>query len=324
MRHLRFKYPTCIFDTPHFEIDENGEPFWICPVLDKTIGLFGGTDVKGVVLVNAITGESSYHEQVPSWVDHVYSANLIIQQYDYYGQYHNGFWNSIFGQRDVTVTTQGYNYLALGDDVWVYTGVTSVGGDESNIGFILSNQRTKETHYYAVAGAEEFSAMGSAEGQVQQMRYSATFPLLLNIADQPTYFMALKDASQLVKMYAMVNVSQYQIVATGASVMECETNYRAMLRQNGLIGEAQAEVAPAEDMERLTLTGTIAEIRSAVIDGNSHYFLRLEGDGDLTIEVSAADERLAPLLDVGDRVTASFTEENRGNHWIVADRIARE
>ena len=323
-RHLRFRYPTMMFDTPIFEIDESGTPWWVCAKREKTIGLFGGVDNHGAVLVNAITGESSYHEQVPSWVDHVYSANLIIQQYDYYGQYHNGFWNSIFGQRDVTVTTQGYNYLALGDDVWVYTGVTSVGGDESNIGFILTNQRTKETHYYAVAGAEEFSAMGSAEGQVQQMRYSATFPLLLNIADQPTYFMALKDASQLVKMYAMVNVSQYQIVATGASVMECETNYRAMLRQNGLIGEAQAEVAPAEDMERLTLTGTIAEIRSAVIDGNSHYFLRLEGDGDLTIEVSAADERLAPLLDVGDRVTASFTEENRGNHWIVADRIARE
>ena len=321
-RHLRFHYPTMMFDTPIFEIDENGTPWWVCAKREKTIGLFGGDDNNGAVLVNAITGACEYHEQVPSWVDHVYSANLIIQQYDYYGQYHNGFWNSIFGQRDVTVTTQGYNYLALGDDVWVYTGVTSVGGDESNIGFILSNQRTKETHYYAVAGAEEFSAMGSAEGQVQQMRYSATFPLLLNIADQPTYFMALKDASQLVKMYAMVNVSQYQIVATGASVMECEANYRTMLAKNGLIGESQAEVAPAE--ERLTLTGTIAEIRSAVIEGNSHYFLRLEGDGDLTIEVSAADERLAPLLDVGDRVTVGFTEEKRGNHWIVADRIARE
>ncbi len=324
MRHLRFRYPTMMFAEPVFEIDESGTPWWVCARLEKTIGLFGGRDNRGAVLVNAVTGESEYCEQVPTWVDHVYSAGLIIEQYDYYGLYRNGFWNSIFGQRGVTQTTQGYNYLAIGDDVWIYTGVTSVGGDESNIGFLLSNQRTKETHYYAVAGAEEFSAMGSAEGQVQQMRYTATFPLLLNIADQPTYFMALKDASALVKMYAMVNVSQYQIVATGSSVMDCEANYRTMLARNGLIGEDRAEVAPAEGKERMTLTGTIAEIRSAVIDGNSHYFLRFEGDHDLTVEVSAASERLAPLLDVGDRVTVSFTEENRGNGWIVADRVSRE
>ena len=188
--------------------DEDGTPYWVCAKKEKTIGLFGGTDNHGAVLVNAITGESEYLTEPPEWVDHVYSAELIIEQYDYYGQYHNGFWNSIFGQRDVTVTTDGYNYLAEGDDVYLYTGVTSVGGDESNIGFLLSNQRTKETKYYPCAGATEYSAMDSAEGQVQNLRYTATFPLLLNVAEQPTYFMALKDASELVKMYAMVNVNQ--------------------------------------------------------------------------------------------------------------------
>ncbi len=199
-RHLRFAYPTYMFEEPVFEIDEDGTPYWVCAKKEKTIGLFGGTDNHGAVLVNAITGESEYYEEPPAWVDHVYSAELIIEQYDYYGQYHNGFWNSIFGQRDVTVTTDGYNYLAEGDDVYLYTGVTSVGGDESNIGFLLSNQRTKETKYYPCAGATEYSAMDSAEGQVQNLRYNATFPLLLNVAEQPTYFMALKDASELVKM----------------------------------------------------------------------------------------------------------------------------
>ena len=142
-RHLRFAYPTYMFEEPVFEIDEDGTPYWVCAKKEKAIGLFGGTDNHGAVLVNAITGESEYYEEPPAWVDHVYSAELIIEQYDYYGQYHNGFWNSIFGQRDVTVTTDGYNYLAEGDDVYLYTGVTSVGGDESNIGFLLSNQRTK-------------------------------------------------------------------------------------------------------------------------------------------------------------------------------------
>ena len=319
-RHLRFGYPTMMFGEPIFEIDESGTPYWVCAKREKTIGLFGGVDNHGAVLVNALTGESEYYEEVPSWVDHVYSANLIIEQYDYYGQYHNGFLNSIFGQRDVTVTTQGYNYLAIGDDVWVYTGVTSVGGDESNIGFLLSNQRTKETHYYAIAGAEEFSAMGSAEGQVQQMRYNATFPLLLNIAEQPTYFMALKDASSLVKMYAMVNVSQYQIVATGSSVMECETNYRAMLAKNGLIDETETEVAPAETAELHELSGVIEDIRSAVIDGNTYFYLILRaGDRDgAVVRASAADVMIAPLLSVGDEVTVSYLDGHVGLYWIDA------
>jgi len=313
-RHLRFRYPTMMFEEPIFEIDEDGTPWWVCARREKTIGLFGGVNNRGAVLVNAITGASEYLEQVPAWVDHVYSAELIIQQYDYYGKYHNGFWNSIFGQRDVTVTTDGYNYLASGDDIWLYTGVTSVGGDESNIGFLLSNQRTKQTHYYAVAGAEEFSAMGSAEGQVQHLNYRATFPLLLNIADQPTYFMALKDAAQLVKLYAMVNVSQYQIVATGATVMECEQNYRDMLHKNRLISDAQAELS-GERGEVHERTGTIAEIRTAVVGGNSVYFLRLSGEQTFAFRADASVTPYAPLLNVGDRVTIGYRDADVGQYW---------
>ena len=214
-RLLRFQYPTMMFDEPVFEIDEEGTPYWVCSRIVKRIGLFGGTDVKGAVLVNAVSGESQYYEDVPTWVDRLYSSDIIMDQYDYYGQFHNGFLNAYFGQRDVTLTTAGWNYIAINDDVYMYTGVTSVTSDQSNIGFILTNQRTKETRFYPCAGATETSAQSSAQSQVQQMRYSATFPLLLNIADQPTYFMALKGEDGLVKMYAMVNVQQYNIVETG-------------------------------------------------------------------------------------------------------------
>ena len=317
-RHLRFAYPTYMFEEPVFEINEDGTPYWVCAKKEKTIGLFGGTDNHGAVLVNAITGESEYYEEPPAWVDHVYSAELIIEQYDYYGQYHNGFWNSIFGQRDVTVTTDGYNYLAEGDDVYLYTGVTSVGGDESNIGFLLSNQRTKETKYYPCAGATEYSARDSAEGQVQNLRYNATFPLLLNIAEQPTYFMALKDASELVKMYAMVNVNQYQIVATGATVAECESNYRQMLRQSNLISDDQTGIDQPVETDRRSLEGVIAEIRSAVVDGNSIYFLRFTGETDFTVRMSAADVPYAPLLNVGDLVRVWYYDGHVSEFWIEA------
>ena len=303
-RYLRFRYPTYMFGEAVMEIDESGVPYWVCPRIVKRIGLFGGTDIQGGVLVNAITGEHQYYEEVPSWVDNLYNADLIMEQYDFYGMYHNGFFNSIFGQRDVTVTTEGYNYIAIDDDVYVYTGITSVGGDQSNVGFILTNQRTKETHFYTVAGATELSAMASAEGEVQNLRYTATFPLLLNISGQPTYFMAMKDAAQLVKMYAMVNVSQYQIVATGDTVAECERNYTQMLREEGIIDGGAQE--PASDAA--AVDGTIAEIRSAVLEGNSYYYIRLIGS-EVFFSISAAVSQEAVILSEGDQVTVTYQLE---------------
>ena len=298
-RHLRFNFPTYMFSNPVMEVNEEGTPYWICPRLVKTIGLFGGVDVKGAVLVNAISGECQYYEEVPPWVDNLYPAGLIVQQYDYYGMYHNGFLNSMFGQKDVTVTTDDYNYIAMGDDVWVYTGVTSTGADQSNIGFILTNQRTKESKFYSCAGATEHSAMASAQGQLQHLEYTATFPLLLNVGGQPTYFMAMKDKAQLVKQYAMVNVQQYQIVATGDSVAQCEQNYLAMLGEKGLVDGS----APLSGTE--TVEGTIAEIRSAVLDGNSVYFIQLIG-GDRFYSVKASEQPMAVILSKGDQVSITF------------------
>ena len=298
-RHIRFQFPTFMFDDANFEIDEEGVPYWVSPRIVKRIGLFSGTDIKGAVLTNALTGESTYYEDVPEWVDRVYTADIIIQQYDYHGKYQSGWLNSIFGQKNVTQTTAGYNYIVNGDDVYMYTGITSVMSDESNIGFILTNQRTKETKFYPVAGAEEYSARASAEGVVQQYEYVSTFPLLLNISGQPTYFMALKDDAQLVKMYAMVNVQQYQIVATGATVAECEANYIRLLNNADLVEEE----TPASS----TVSGRVGEIRSAVIDGNTHIYIRLEGQSVYYV-VSVADAPLAAILDLGDAVTLSVAE----------------
>ncbi len=304
-RHLRFQYPTYIFNEPTFEIDEEGTPYWVCPRIVKRIGLFGGTDIQGAVLVNAITGESQYYTDIPTWVDGVYSAEIIMDQYDYYGTYQGGFINSLFGQKNVTVTTEGYNYIAANDDVYVYTGVTSADSDESNIGFILTNQRTKQTTFYSIAGAEEFSAMNSAEGVVQHLNYSATFPLLLNISNQPTYFMALKDYAGLVKMYAMVNVQQYQIVATGASVEECQSNYYKLLRQNKL-DTGEAPILPADED---TVTGIVTALRSAVIDGTTMYYVTLDADNTVYC-ISAGEVEKVILLNVGDRITITYEPDS--------------
>lgn len=275
-RHLRFNFPTFLFGDTNFEIDEQGNPWWICSREVKTIGLFGGTDVRGAVLVNAITGECTYYEEVPSWVDRVYNAYLLVDQYNYHGALVNGFINSFLGQKAVTQSTDGYNYIALNDDVYMYTGVTSAGNDESNVGFILVNQRTKESKYYNITGAEEFSAMSSAEGAVQHLNYTSTFPILLNISDQPTYFMALKDSASLVKMYAMVNVSDYQITATGSTVASCQAAYEQLLIQNGITVIETVDESDVTEEDTFEHSGIIADLRTVVINGSTYYFITLE------------------------------------------------
>lgn len=317
-RHLRFRYPTYIFDQLSFEINEEGVPYWICPVKKYTIGLFGGQTIGRVVLCNAVTGECEdvSVEDCPTWVDRVFPADLLIELYDYHGTLVNGFINSVLGQKGCLKTTEGYNYLAMDDDVWVYTGVTSVSGDRSNVGFVLMNQRTKETHYYEIAGAEEYSAMDSAEGQVQNLKYKATFPMLLNIANEPTYFIALKDDAGLVKMYAMVNIQKYQNVATGDTVAECEEAYRELLESNGIAQDAAQGSSTSE------VTGKIKRIAQAVLEGNSHFYVVFEEEGmdlklaegqtkgdlpdPLIFDVPVSEYPKIIAYDVGDELTLRF------------------
>ena len=302
-RYLRFHYPTLMFSDVNFEVNEEGEPYWVATVITKKIGLFGGEDVTGAVLLNAVTGESEYlpMEEIPLWVDRVATADLIIEQYNYYGLYQGGFWNSLFGQSGCTEVTSYYNYIAQDDDVWMYTGVTSVTGDRGNIGFILVNQRTKEARYYPCAGADEASAMSSAQGAVQQYSYVATAPLLLNTGGQPTYFMALKDNSQLVKMYAMVNVQQYDAVATGSTVEECVDNYIELLAERGI-----TTTTPGAEGEATEASGTVAEVRYAVTGGNTVAYIRLDG-GEQFYTISVADAPEAVILNAGDEVTLTFS-----------------
>lgn len=307
-RHLRFAHPTYIYGELSFEIDEKGVPYWIAPVKKYNIGLFGGETVGKVVLCNAVTGEMKTYdvEDVPQWVDRVYSADLLVQLFDYYGTLKHGFLNSVLSQKDCLETTDGYNYLALEDDVWMYTGVTSVNGDQSNVGFVLSNQRTMETRYYEVEGATEAAAMSSAEGQVQNLKYMATFPLLLNISGEPTYFIALKDDAGLVKKYAMVNVQRYQIVAIGDSVSQCEENYLELLLSNGVKEEEK------DTREVLEISGKITKIAQAVLDGTSHYYLMVEGSEEI-FDVSVVDFIDVVRCEVGQEITMEYKKGEKAN-----------
>lgn len=322
-RYLRFKYPTYLLGDARFEIKDDKTPYWICPVLDNTIGLFGGTDVKGVIIVDAATGAVKEYtiDQMKSgkgpegedltWIDRVYDSDLLVQQYNFFGKYVHGFWNSILNQKDVVTTTQGYNYIAKDDDVWMYTGVTSVTTDSSITGFVLINQRTKEAQYYPVTGGTESAAQEAAQGRVKEYGYIATFPLIVNIDGQPTYFMSLKDATNIRQQYALINVSQYnKIGATSSDLSTCLSDYRKALGVTVTEPEnnPQTPETPDKTPSATTATGAITEIRTAVKNGNSYYYIKLDSNAAY-FSIAASKDETVVILNKGDNVTIGYSGE---------------
>lgn len=297
-RHLRLKYPFDVFEEENFEIDNEGNPYWVVPIMKYTgVGL--KRDVSGVVTVNPINGATKKYsvKDVPTWIDHVYNADVIIEQVDNWGQYRGGFLNSLFGQKNVVHTTTGYNYTTMNDDVYLYTGVTSAVADEANLGFIMSNMRTKETKFYSVPGAQEASAMASAEGQVQQMKYRSTFPLLINLNDKPTYLVSLKDNAGLVKMYGFVDVADYQkVVVTDAAkgIEEAAKNYLGgAISSDDILLEKVIQVANIDD---------------AIIDGNSYYYITDTAGKRYSVSLKT-NKDLLPFVSDGDKLTISYHKE---------------
>lgn len=296
-RYIRLKYPTAIFGNQSFEIDNNGNPYWVIQTI-KYSGINSKKDVSGIILVDAITGKTSKYsvDKIPTWIDQVYNADLIIEQVDNWGQYQKGFFNSIFAQNGVVQTTEGYNYTVMNDDVYLYTGITSVSNDESNIGFIMTNLRTKETNFYQVPGAEEYSAMASAEGQVQQMKYKSSFPLLINVNGRATYLMSLKDSAGLVKMYAFVDVKDYQKVVVSDSALGIKEAY------NNYINNVNLTVDTGNTKEKEI---TINNIKNVIIDGNTYYYLTDTNNQKYKVSIKVAQDIL-PFLENGDKITINY------------------
>lgn len=301
-RKLRFSYPLDVFGDYNFEIDNEGNPYFVVPVL-KYSGVELRRDVKEVIIFNPIDGTSKKYDalKVPSWVDHVYPADLIIEQVDDWGKYENGFLNTKFGQKGVVKTTDGYNYIVKDDDVFLYTGITSVISDESNIGFILTNLRTKETNFYNIAGAEEYSAMASAKGQVQQMNYSSTFPLLINLNNRPTYLVSLKDNAGLVKMYGFVDVEDYQkVVVTDSSkgIEKAKENY---------LNDIGDDTKSSSELKKQEIT--IKTIKDVNIDGNTYYYITDINDKKYKVSIKV-NKDLLPFIKENDVLKIEYSKDS--------------
>ena len=303
MRHVRFKYRTEIFDATSFEIDDEDNPFYVISVIEPEIGWFGGWDTSSVITVDAVNGDMQKYaiEEMPAWVDRAQSARIAWYQIDNWGYYVNGWINTLFGQKDMIQTTDGFNYVSIDGQTHIFSGLTSVGADRSIVGFALINLRTKEASYIQIGGADELSAMNSATGQVQHLNYESTFPVLLNVDGFPTYFMALKDYEGLVKLYAMVSVQDYALVGVGASVEEARLTYLNQLKEGGQIVDLPIDAFSAE--------GIVLDIKEVVLDGTSVYYLMLEGQSGLFI-VSSKTSVEASFTKIGDNVALSYQKRS--------------
>lgn len=309
-RKLRFSYPTKIFGNISFEIDDAGNPYYIVACMTPRVGIFGAYDVNEVIIFNPCDGTSELYalSDVPAWVDNVFTGTLASQKYDWHGTLANGFWNSIIGNKGCKVTTSDFGYIVIEDDVWFFTGVTSVSNDESNIGFIISNARTGEYKFYSVIGAEEYSAMNAAEGAVQEKDYVASFPSLINASGEATYIMVLKDKGGLVKLYALVNVENYSIVATGTTQAEAKEAYIKLLKDEGIIddGVEIPDSTPGTSIETKEKAVTVSQIRFLTIGGESYIYLK-DTDG-VFYKLAVVNDESVLLIDEGSKLNIKYTD----------------
>ncbi|HEL1583724.1 TPA: hypothetical protein TXJ06_000418 [Streptococcus suis] len=308
MRHLRLQYPTTIFGKPSFEVDDQGNPYYIATTYQPKFGL-SSNDPTGAIVLDAVTGESKEYSlaDIPEWVDRVYSASNVISRVDDHYTYQNGFWNTIFSQTGVKHTTDSYNYISIGSDIYLYTGITSATADSSNLGFILVNMRTREITNYKLASATETAAQESAEGEVQEKGYQATAPSLVKLADTAYYLVSLKDDAGLVKSYALVDAEDYQQVTVNNDVANLISQVTGT-DASSLAGLTVTGTGETNE-ESEVISGKVEALASQMIAGSTVYYIQSEGQ---IYKVKATEDSTdsLPFIKVGDSFTGQLDKNN--------------
>lgn len=282
-----------------FELDDNGQPYWVVSTYHNLRG-FSLPEADGIILLNATTGQMERYtmENIPEWVDRVQPEDFVIEQITNRGNYVHGIFN--FANKDKYRPSDGHNIVYNNGECYLFTGLTSVGADDSAIGFIMVDMVTKEPIMYEMSGATEEAGQLSAQGRVQDLGYQASFPIILNIDSQPTYFMTLKDDIGLIKQYAFVSVTNYSIVGTGESVSDALRDYESKLVSDGVttISNLSGETE--------TVEGVILRIASEYSDGRTIYKFLLESPQDILFTAQTSVSPELALTQPGDRVSVSY------------------
>ena len=307
LRYLRLKYPTAIFGDPSFEVDDQGSPYYVATTY-KPKFMLSSSDPTGAILLNAVTGETKRYDlkDIPDWVDRVFSANNVISRVDDYYTYQKGFWNTIFSQTGVKKTTDIYNYISIGSDIYLYTGITSATADSSNLGFILVNMRTREVTNYKLASATETAAQESAEGEVQEKHYEATAPTLVKLDGKAYYLVSLKDAAGLVKSYAIVDAEDYQQVTVDNDIETLIAKFTDS-DTSALSGVTTNSGKSAEKVK--VITGVVDKLASQMISGSTVYYISSSGE-IYKVKATTDTTDSLPFLTVGDQFKGELQKDN--------------
>lgn len=290
------------------EINDEGKPYWATTLYEHSIG-YGGSDAIGVATVDAETGEIKKYDidNAPKWIDRIQPQDFIVNQISDWGLYIKGFLNSVISEEGVLVPTEGTSLIYGNDNkAYWYTGITSSGGDESTIGFMLVDSRTKEAKLYKQPGATETAAMKSAEGKVQEKNYEATFPVMYNILGTPTYVSSLKDKAGLVKMVAFVSVEDFSVLGLGETKEEALRSYREALSSKG------NSIKLEDDTTTQKIEGTVTRISPDVKNGDTYYYMTIDSSENIIFNATSKLSTEIPLTNVGDKVKISFQKGEEG------------
>lgn len=302
-RHLRFLHPFTIFGDPSFEVDDQGHPYYVATTYAPKFGL-SSLDPNGAILLNAVTGKTKYYhlKDIPKWVDRVYSAENVLSRVNDHYTYQKGYWNTVFSQTGVKQTTDSYNYITIGSNIYLYTGITSATADASNLGFILVNMRTREVTNYQLASATEKSAMTSAEGEVQEKGYSATAPTLVKLNGKAYYLVSLKDGGSLVKSYALVDAEDYQQVTVNNDIETLISQFTDRDTSGLSLNSSTGKKAKI-------VSGQVDHLASQIISGTTVYYI-LSGNDIYKVRASKGTPDELPFLKIGDHFKAELGEAN--------------
>lgn len=302
-RHLRFLHPFIIFGDPSFEVDDQGHPYYVATTYAPKFGL-SSLDPNGAILLNAVTGKTKYYhlKDIPKWVDRVYPAENVLSRVNDHYTYQKGYWNTVFSQTGVKQTTDSYNYITIGSNIYLYTGITSATADASNLGFILVNMRTREVTNYQLASATEKSAMTSAEGEVQEKGYSATAPTLVKLNGKAYYLVSLKDGGSLVKSYALVDAEDYQQVTVNNDIETLISQFTDRDTSGLSLNSSTGKKAKI-------VSGQVDHLASQIISGTTVYYI-LSGNDIYKVRASKDTPDELPFLKIGDHFKAELGEAN--------------
>lgn len=307
-RHIRFHYPTEMYDDKYFEIDDEGNPYWVIPTIKKEIGVISGKTNKGVIIVNPVNGDIKRYDigSEPSWVDRATNDKILEKQATNALTYKNGFFNSKFAKKEVFQLSDGYNYYINKGNTYYVSCITSPSeGDQTSIGFVTINLKNGEATKYSIYGITEMRAREIAmyDERIKAQQLDSTWPILINFQGVPTYFIVLKNDVQDQKI-VFLNVSDGSKVAMGSNIEEAKREYEKLLANSGIIDS---------DDEDLTVEANVTRVRDL---GNTKEFM-IEGITDKYFVVDINLNLDARFVSVGDNVSIKYKEYS--NYNLVSD-----